>query len=149
MEIIKDEWSGLFSQLEEKISSAGRRRLLAMLIADMYDLTVKTMGPNGENRPAEWPPLSPLYAALAHAGDRTATEVLSGHMRDSFEVEVNDSSATLSNTTSYFSKQQGGDSQKKLPARPMMPITPDGNDLTAEAKTVILARLDEYFEINS
>src|ERR1700760_3183354 len=102
MKIVLNQWSGLFTQLAQKVSPLGRRKLLFQLIGEMQDISMLNFGREGVARPSDLQQLSPLYALVAHDGDRTPTLILSGAMRESFVHTISDNSATLSNSSEYF-----------------------------------------------
>ena len=148
MNILVDQWSGLFSELENKVNADGRRKLLWQMIGEIQDVTVLNFGETGAGRPEEWPTLSPRYAEEYHEGDTTPTLILSGALRGGFVHEVTSESATLTNTVEYADSQQFGESYLKLPARPFYPIDEDG-ELTPYMQERLAGVVESYFQSQS
>ena len=146
MEILIDQWTPFFEELESRVNHDGRRRLLHQLIGDVYDVTVLNFGPDGLARPEEWESLTQRYARERHGGDQTPTLILTGELKAGFVVELSDSSATLTNTIDYADLHQFGNSYAKLPARPFYPIDENGN-LTPYMEARLYAIVEEHFQI--
>jgi len=147
VQVLKDDWTPLFNSLKERTGPQGRKRLLFQMIGDVYDLTVKTFGANGENRPAHWNKLKPKYAREYHGGDRTPTLILTGKMLASFRHTVGENKATLTNTVPYADAHQFGEEFRGLPARPYYPVTPDGESLTTFALERQREILNAHFSV--
>ena len=152
MRVITDEWTGLLAELQAKVSLAGRQRLLQNCIESLEQITRSNFGPDGENRPQEWPDLSENYAAEWHDGDTTPTLKLDDerhelrnpgepHLVDSFENTVAENSAELTNVSSYAGVHQMGYGAKR---RPYYPIT-DAGELLPAAKISLAAILEKHF----
>jgi phage gpG-like protein len=91
------------------------------------DIATNNFGLSGEDRPTEWPDLSPVYASVYHDGNRIPTLELSGDLKSSIRIDPQLDAATVFTDNSYAAKQQWGDSLTKLPARPFFPIYSDGS----------------------
>lgn len=90
----------------------------------------------GEDRPEPWQPLSQGYAKAAHGGDTTPTEILSGDMKDSIQVETgNPEYARVFTNCEYAAIQQWGGGEWNTPARPFFPIVGDQNTGTLTQHT--------------
>jgi phage gpG-like protein len=90
----------------------------------------------GEDRPEPWQPLSQGYAKAAHGGDTTPTEILSGDMKDSIQVETgNPEYARVFTNCEYAAIQQWGGGEWNTPARPFFPIIGDRNTGTLTQHT--------------
>jgi phage gpG-like protein len=143
---MKDEWSPLFSELADRVSSSGRRDLLRKLIEQIEATAQLNLGKNGIDRPSEWASLKLKYALEFHDGDQTPTLILSGDMLRSFTTEIGNNSATLTNNAEYAGDHQEGKPGIMLPARPFFPVTKDGQ-LTPKTQVQLLRILDQHFEI--
>ncbi len=138
MNVIRDDWGPLIGDLQEKLSSQGRRRLLFQCIGDIQDIAMLNFGADGMARPYPWRKLKQRYANKFHSGDTTPKLILSGAMLASFKHSVSDTSATLTNTAEYADSHQFGEGFRGLPARPYYPIT-----VTGELSEFALARQRE------
>lgn len=128
-----DEWTPLFKSLKEKVSSAGRRRLLFQLIGDLQDISMLNFGDHGINRPAVWAALSEKYAHEKKKCNQTPTLILKGDLLSGFVHQIGTDSASLTNIVEYADEHQFGVAYKKLPPRPFYPID-DSGELTEFAK---------------
>lgn len=165
MEVINDEWSGLFASLIEKINEDGRRELLATAINDVRTMTIASFGEFGDGMMRPWHDellLSKSYIrTLKKASGRTVAtlerteeerEACEGtkweggqgqHLIDSFVIESDANSATLSNISEYASQHQLGEG---VPRRPFFPVDEAGNLMPAmEARLVGI--LDAHFSL--
>jgi len=80
-------------------------------------------GQDGEDRPEQWPILSKKYANQFHGGSRIPTEVLTGSLQSSIEIdETSQDAASVFTNNEYAVSQQFGDTSINLPARPFFPI---------------------------
>ena len=147
MTIVTDQWSPLFKELEQRISSSGRRSLLAQMIGDVVDVTVLNFGESGLARPSEWPSLTSKYAKEYHDGDQTPTLILSGALKEGFVWEIGDTSATLTNSVEYADDHQFGDSSRMLPARPFYPVNEDGSEFIPFMQERLLAIVNQHFAV--
>ena len=146
MNILLDEWTPLFEDLAERVSSGGRQRLMFQLIGDVYDVTVLNFTePSG--RPVDWQDLSPLYAMAEHGGDTTPTLILTGAMRAGFEVEFDANSGALTNSVEYTDEHQFGEPGRNLPARPFYPVDESGLNLTPYMESRLLGIMDSHFQV--
>jgi len=99
----------------------------------LQDITQNNFGYEGEDRPIPWQPLSPRYAVVAHGGDTTPTEILSGDLKDSIRVESsNPEFARVFTDLDYSATQQWGGGEWNIPARPFFPIWPEQNPQITE-----------------
>ena len=132
MTIVEDQWSGLFSELQNRVNAAGRQKLLLDLMTDVLTVTLANFGKNGPNRPEEWPSLKIKYAQEKHHGDTTPTLILSGELsdRESFQIVATGDCATMTNIVPYADEHQFGVEYKKLPARPYYPVDSMGLTFT-------------------
>ena len=147
MNVVKDEWSALFKSLEQRVSSSGRRSLLAQMIGDVVDVTVLNFGESGIARPSEWPSLTSKYATEYHDGDQTPTLILSGALKEGFVWEISDTHAALTNSVEYADDHQFGDSNRMLPARPYYPVNEDGSEFTPFMEERLLAIVNQHFQV--
>ena len=143
---MQDQWTPLFSELRERVSLSGRKRLLYQLISEIQNIAQANFGETGVARPIEWPNLKNKYAINFHDGDQTPTLILSGEMINGFVRQIGTDSATLTNVAEYASEQQEGNPSKKLPARPYFPVAANG-DLTPYAIERLQEILDLHFGV--
>lgn len=130
MNVVVDQWTPFFEELESRVNSEGRRKLLFQVIGDVYDVTVGNFGDTGIARPEEWPSLSVKYADEKHGGNRTPTLILTGALKEGFVVEFNDQFASITNLVEYSDLHQFGENYLNLPARPFYPVDEQGLALT-------------------
>src|ERR1700684_312724 len=116
-----DEWTPFLTELKERVSSQGRKRLLFQCIGELQDISMLNFGQDGLARPSQWQPLQLQYAIEYHDGDQTPTLILTGEMRESFVHTVTEDSATLTNTREFADEHQFGNPGRHLPARPYYP----------------------------
>ncbi len=147
MNVLKDEWSGLFSELESRVSAQGRTRLLFQLIGDVQDVTMLNFGATGLARPEEWSSLTSSYAREFHDGNTTPTLILSGELLNGFVHEVTSEYATLTNTVTYATDHQFGVAYRNLPARPFYPVDESGASFTSFMEDRLLAIVDSHFSV--
>ena len=147
MTIIQDGWTPLFKELEQRLSSSGRRSLLAQMIGDVVDVTVLNFGSSGLARPSEWSSLTSKYAKEYHDGDQTPTLELSGALKEGFVWEIGDTVATLTNSVQYADAHQFGVSEIMLPARPFYPVNEDGTEFTPFMEERLLAIINQHFAV--
>lgn len=101
-----------------------RNEILRALGAKFKFLTVRNFGYSGNSRPVPWKPLSKPYAKRVKRD--VATLELSGELFRSLRVSPPDGrSIDVFTDNIYAEAQQNGN--KNLPARPFMPINPDGS----------------------
>lgn len=153
--ITKNEWSPLFSDLKRRISDDQRKILLSRIMGGIQDLTQKTMGKSGQNRPEPWRVLTKKYADKWKNGDREPTLLMSDqmhalrnptlpHLIDSFLATVDSSKASLTNASPYADVHQMG--MAAVPKRPYYPV--DESGLTQPAQDLIKEKLDCHFQQN-
>lgn len=113
----------------------------------LQDIVQSNFGPGeGEDRPTPWQKLSQGYAKAAHGGDTTPTEILTGDMRDSIQVESgNPEFSRVFTNIDYASIQQWGGGDWDTPARPFFPLVGDENSaqLTEYSQAEIRAAAEE------
>jgi phage gpG-like protein len=151
MSVIRDEWTPLFADLQEKVSASGKRELLSAMIGEIEAITTHNFGASGINRPQEWPILSARYAKQYHDGDRTPTLMLSGEMLESFSATVDENSASLTNLAPYADEHLPATYAKNkstiIPPRPYYPID-DSEELTPFAQFRMAEIIDAHFSTN-
>lgn len=153
MQVTRNDWTPLFESLKAKISPASRRSLMASLIGEIQDITQKTMGRNGENRPEPWAILNEKYAKEWKYGDTEPTLLMSDekhnlrnpdlpHLIDLFYATFSENSSSLTNTSPYADIHQLGLGVAKRPYYPVL-----GNDLTPYAIDKLKEVLDLHFQV--
>jgi len=147
MNVLIDQWTPFFQELESRVNAEGRRKLLSQLIGDVYDVTVLNLGPDGKARPKEWRELNARYAEKYHDGNRTPTLVLSGDLKAGFDVDFNSEFATLTNTVEYAYEHQFGSVWRRLPARPFYPVDETGINFTDYMVNRLNGILDSHFQL--
>ena len=110
---------------------------LAMGIA-FESVVLNNFGFLGEDRPDEWPPLSPAYAKKVN---RTwATLQVDGTLRAAVKLDNSDldfAKVSASNSdVPYATAHQHGVAERNLPARPYFPMDPQG-EVTDYTKGVV------------
>ena len=154
MIVLQDDWTPLFSDLEERVSEGRRRILMSQLAGAIVDVTQQNFGDEGIDRPWDWAELSEDYAIEFHDGDATPTLILPDdrheelhpgepHMRDNFNVEIGSDFATITNLAEYASEHQEG---KGRMYRPFFPINLDG-ELTPGMQERLEKILDDHFTL--
>ncbi len=165
MNVVTDEWSGLFSELEARINDDGRQSLLTAAIEDVKVVCLSNFGEFSDGMMRPWHEealLSESYmATLRRATGRTVAtlersederEACEGtrwkggqgaHLKDSFFTFGGSDSCTLINISEYASNQQDGEG---VPARPFFPVSSNGQ-LEEFMEKRIFSILDSHFEI--
>lgn len=117
--------SGLIAEIKHKAQVS-----MALAFHETVDNNFG-IGP-GEDRPLEWPLLSPWYAEIAHDGDRTPKLQLTGVLQGSIEVDEFSTEASVYTDCEYAEKHQFGDPSIRLPARPFFPLegSKDSSEVT-------------------
>ena len=144
MNVIVNQWGGLFTELQSKISPEGRRQLLNELIGSVYDTTVLNFGESGAHRPSEWADLKFNYALSHHDGNTTPTLELTGALKNGFVWSASDSVASLTNTVAYAEKHQFGMGRMY---RPFYPVDESGETFTPYMIGVISQISDKWFQV--
>lgn len=147
MNVILDQWTPLFTELESRVNNEGSRKLLFQMIGDVRDVTVLNIGESEIARPEVWPPLKQRYANKYHGGDTTPTLVLTGALKEGFVVEVNSKTATLTNTVPYATAHQFGVAYKNLPPRPFYPVDANGLTFTDYMQSRLNAIVEGHFAV--
>ena len=142
MNVIKNEWSGLFAALEAKVSAAGRQSLLGEMILQVKDSCLSNFGKNAAGDMRPWfheelvsedysRTISRTFATLERTEkEREACEGTrwqggdGAHLKDSFFTYGGGDSMTLVNICDYASNQQLGEG---VPARPFFPVDESEN----------------------
>ena len=165
MTVEKDEWSGLFAELEARINEDGRRSLLESAIEDVRVMTLANFGEFGDGMMRPWHEetlLSESYKrVLRKASVRTVATLerdederdacrgtkweggTGAHLIDSFTIDCSGDSATLANTSDYASNHQLG---KGVPTRPFFPVDEAGN-LMPQMESRIFQLADAHFQV--
>jgi phage gpG-like protein len=133
------------SDLRQILSRQQQRELLRVAGREFWLITRETFGAGGFNRPRPWAPLAertkreyskrginPLVPTLLRAGT----------LMNSIRQRVEDMRTTIYSDHPDAAAHQFGDWHRHLPARPFMPITPDGQQLTAYAEGRILRAMN-------
>jgi phage gpG-like protein len=160
MQVVRDDWSGLFSSLAAKASLAGRAKLLAEIIGDVKTMTLANFGEMADGMMRPWREEQLLsenykrvinrdFATLERSEEErslcygTKWEGGQGeHLKDSFIVYSDDSSASLTNFAPYASNHQLGEG---VPRRPFFPIDETG-ELMPQMQKRILGIADSHFQ---
>jgi phage gpG-like protein len=109
-------------------------------------ITQNNFGFDGEDRPEQWPALSVNYANKFHDGQRIPTEILSGDLQASIQIEeTNPEYAEVFTDVPYAVAQQEGEEAGNLPARPYMPVNKDGTFPAYTLEEVTAAARNELF----
>ena len=156
MIVLQDDWTPLFSRLEEMVSEGRRRILLSQLAGAIVDVTQKNFGDTGVDRPYEWADLEEDYALEVHGGDQTPRLILTEdehekrhpgepHMLDNFNVELGSDFAMITNLSPYASEHQEGLGRMY---RPFFPVNLDG-ELTPAMQLKLLQITDSHFSYSS
>ncbi len=122
--------------------------LFAELANHLYNLADETFENETSPDGSPWQPLSPQ--TIARKGHSRKLHA-SGHLRETLSFASDTRSATVgTNAVSvtgypYPAVQQFGTTAGKVPARPFLPFSAEG-DLMAEASDSILTLVHEYFE---
>lgn len=165
MNVVTDEWSGLFSELEARINDDGRQSLLTAAIEDVKVVCLSNFGEVSDGMMRPWHEealLSESYmATLRRATGRTVAtlersederEACEGtrwkggqgaHLKDSFFTFGGSDSCTLINISEYASNQQDGEG---VPARPFFPVDEAGQLMPA-MESRIFQIADEHFSV--
>ena len=162
MNVTLDEWTPLFKELESRVSSAGRTKLLDKMIGEIYVSTLSNFsgeGGSGDMRP--WPDeLLQSEDYVRHVRRNFATlyrtdeerEWCFGsrwqggtglHLVESFQVNIGDNFASLTNVSEYASNHQNGEG---VPRRAFFPVDESGQIMPfMESRLLQLA--DAHFQI--
>ena len=138
MQVIVDQWTPLFESLAQKVSSAGRVKLLDKMIGEIYVSTLSNFsgeGGGGDMRP--WPSellqsedyarhvrrdFATLYRSDEDRGWCVGSKWEGGtgaHLVESFQVNIGDNFASLTNVSPYASNHQNGEG---VPRRAFFPV---------------------------
>jgi phage gpG-like protein len=162
--ILVDQWSGLFSELESKVNADGRRKLMFQVVGALYDSALSNFNgelSDGDMRPwhdeelrsAEYALLverdfATLYRTEEERKNCAGTKWEGGtgtHLRDDFTYFFDSESAVLRNNSDYASNVQLGQGQ---PARPFFPVDENG-DLMPFMQERLAGVVESYFQSQS
>jgi hypothetical protein len=113
----------------------------AMAIA-LLDVTLENFGDYSIHRTTEWQPLRRGYADKFHDGDTTPTEILTGALKESYQVDLfNPDASRVFSDCPYAADQHNGVPASgpfsvSIPPRPVLPIS-EGDELDVYAEALI------------
>ena len=162
MTVIQDGWTPLFESLAQKVSSAGCTQLLDKMIGEIYVSTLSNFsgeGGSGDMRP--WPDellqsedyarhvrrdFATLYRTEEERKwcENSRWEGGTGlHLVESFQVNIGENFASLTNISDYASNHQNGEG---VPRRAFFPVDESGQIMPfMESRLLQLA--DAHFQI--
>lgn len=143
LEISNAELEAMGLRVERNINLVKSDVQLAMAV-EFQDAVDDNFGFLGIDRPREWPPLSPSYAAKVQRAH--ATLEVTGELRAAVKVDNSDfdhSKVYASNSDVPYAvvHQYGGGNN--IPARPYFPLEPDGTVTEHTAGRVREAAIQE------
>ena len=162
MNVTRDEWTPLFESLAAKVSSAGRTQLLDKMIGEIYVSTLSNFsgeGGGGDMRP--WPDellqsedykrhvhreFATLYRTEEERQWCAGSKWEGGtglHLVESFQVNIGDNFASLTNVSDYASNHQNGEG---VPRRPFFPVDENG-DLMPFMESRLFQLADAHFQV--
>jgi phage gpG-like protein len=133
------------SELENAVMAAFEKAKVpcqAAMANRFASIVHHNFGFGGEDRPFPWPALNAHYADVFHGGQRIPTEILSGDMQASVQIdETNADAAKVWTDCEYAGEQQWG--TQSVRARPFFPMYKDGSVTPYALDEVIRAAQNE------
>lgn len=130
---------------------AARLDHLSPILKEIANTTLNHIDERFEAQGPGWAPNAPATLMQGYRGKPIKNKGIlhrSGHLRDSFTHDVSDHHVTIGTNVAYapihhFGGQAGKNHKVKIPARPFMPIDPQGHIQTTLSRQ-ILADLKHY-----
>lgn len=162
MNVVLDQWTPLFEALAQKVSSAGRTQLLDKMIGEIYVSTLSNFsgeGGGGDMRP--WPDellvsedyarhvrrdFATLYRTEEERKWCVGSKWEGGtglHLVESFQVNIGNNFASLTNISEYASNHQNGEG---VPRRPFFPVDVNG-ELMPFMESRLFEIADAHFQV--